>query len=364
MTGISHAGEPGDARVDEALDNPLERLRLLSGDDDAIASFLDELDVSSPREREMLAELARPSPLARPERFDNDHRRAIEALESLRRHGFHGSRAASSLGPFRYVVRWLIGLVARYLVVSYVKDVVITMRNLYWVREMEAPSDSTELKLLRPARFDASALVEIMRSREIGVPSFVIAGLLIPLGATVWRLMTGFTFDRWWVALLVGLIGVAVGVGLSWIVLRGKRDGEQADPAVGARPAERRVGLRRQLRPSAAGRLEQVRDRLDRADGGRLDRTPGARRPGSRDLSARRGRNADPVSGFGPIPPGDRPPGAPGVYRVREKRCTAASSSSLFCPADRGVTRGERLGHAVRDVVLEQPRGRPARARS
>ena len=221
MTGISHAGEPGDARVEEALDNPLERLRLLSGDDDAVASFLDELDVRSPREREMLAELARPSALARPERFDKDHRRAIEALESLRRHGFHGSRAASSLGPFRYVVRWLIGLVARYLVVSYVKDVVITMRNLYWVREMEAPSDSTELKLLRPARFDASALVEIMRSREIGVPSFVIAGLLIPLGATVWRLTTGFTFDRWWVALLVGLIGVAVGVGLSWIVLRG-----------------------------------------------------------------------------------------------------------------------------------------------
>jgi hypothetical protein len=95
------------------------------------------------------------------------------------------------------------------------------MRNLYWVREMEAPSDSTELKLLRPARLDASALVEIMRSREIGVPSFVIAGLLIPLGATVWRLMTGFTFDRWWVAVLVGLAGVAVGVALSWIVLRG-----------------------------------------------------------------------------------------------------------------------------------------------
>lgn len=104
MTGISHAGE-GDLRVGEALDNPLERLRLLSGDADAISTFLDELDVSSPREREMLAELARPSALARPERFDADHRRAIEALESLRRHGFHGSQAARGLGPSRYVVR-------------------------------------------------------------------------------------------------------------------------------------------------------------------------------------------------------------------------------------------------------------------
>jgi hypothetical protein len=219
-------GDASDVRVQgtqlgEEFDNPLERLRLLSGDDDAIATFLDELDVQSPREREMLAELARPSVLARPDRFDADHRRAIEALESLRRHGFHGSQAGAGLGPFRLVVRWLVQLVARYLVVSYVKEVSTTLRNLYWMREMEAAPDSRELKLLRPARFDANYLVEIMRSREIGVPSFVIAGLLIPLGASIWRLMTGFTFDDWWVALVIGLVGVAIGVGLSWIVLRG-----------------------------------------------------------------------------------------------------------------------------------------------
>ena len=208
-------------RAFEAFDNPLERLRLLSGDDDAIASFLDELDVQSPREREMLAELARTEVLARPDRFDVDHRRAIEALESLRRHGFHGSQAAARLGPPRVVVRWLIELVARYVVVSHIKNVATHMRNLYWAREMEAASDSREFKLLRSARFDAEALCEIMRSREIGVPSFVIAGLLIPLGATMWRLLSGFTFDHWWVATLVGLVGVGIGVGLSWIVLRG-----------------------------------------------------------------------------------------------------------------------------------------------
>jgi hypothetical protein len=205
----------------EAWDNPLERLRLLAGDDDAIAAFLDDLEVDSPREREMLAELSRSAALARPERFDADHRRAIEALETLRRHGFHGSQAGASLGPFRHVVRWLVELVARYLVVSHVKNVATTMRNLYWVREMQAPSSSTELKLLRPARFDAQALVEIMRSREIGVPSFVIAGVLLPVVATTWRLMSGFRFENWWAAVLVGVAGVAIGVGLSWVVLRG-----------------------------------------------------------------------------------------------------------------------------------------------
>jgi hypothetical protein len=220
MADATHVGDRG-RPMGEEYDNPLERLRLLSGDDDAIASFLDAIDVSAPREREMLAELARTSVLARPERFDRDHRRAVEAIESLRRHGFHGSRAAPRLGPARYVVRWLIELIARYLVVSHLKNLAMTMRNLYWMREMEAVSDSAELKLLRPARFDATALVEITKTREIGVPSFVIAGLLLPLGATVWRLMTGFTFENWRAALAIGAVGVVIGFGLSWIVLRG-----------------------------------------------------------------------------------------------------------------------------------------------
>ena len=60
-----------------------------------------------------------------------------------------------------------------------------------------------------------------MQSREIGVPSFVLAGLLLPLGATIWRLMSGFRFDSPVVAVVVGLLGVAIGVGLSWVVLRG-----------------------------------------------------------------------------------------------------------------------------------------------
>lgn len=213
--------KPSDDAVDEPYDNPLERLQLLAGDDEAIAGFLDDLDVTSPRDREMLSELARRTQLARPDRFDADHRRAIEALESLRRHGFHGSMSAAQLGPLRLPVRYLIQLVARYIVVSYVKTVVMSMRNLYWLRELEAPGNSTELKLLRPARFDANALVEIMRSREIGVPSFVVVGLLIPIGASIVRLASGFTFDEWWVALVVGLVGGLIGVGLSWVILRG-----------------------------------------------------------------------------------------------------------------------------------------------
>ncbi len=218
-----HAGEQRAAQqreLEELYDNPLERLQLLGGDDEAIAAFLDEIDVRGPRDREMLRELARKSPLARPERFESDHRRVLIALESLRRHGYHGSSVAARLGPLRMPARYLVELVARYVVVSYCKSVAVNLRNLYWLREMQSPSGSRELELFRPARMDAQALVDITRGREIGLPAFLIGGLLIPAGVSLWRLASGATRE-WWIALLAGTVGVAIGLAISWFVLRG-----------------------------------------------------------------------------------------------------------------------------------------------
>ena len=211
---------PSHEELEERYDNPLERLQLLGSDDEAIAAFLDEIDVRSPRDREMLRELARTTALARPERFDEDHRRVLSALESLRRHGHHGASAGASLGILRMPIRYFVELVARYVVISYCKTVAMSLRNLYWMREMESPRGSQEHGRLQPARMDAQALVEITRGGEIGVPTFVIGGLLIPAGLSLWRLASG-TVREWWIALLVGVIGVAIGLVISWIVLRG-----------------------------------------------------------------------------------------------------------------------------------------------
>lgn len=212
--------DPTAESLEERYDNPLERLQLLGSDDDAIAAFLDEIDVRGPRDREMLQELARPSALARPDRFDADHRRVLIALESLRRHGYVGSSAGQRMGFFQTPVRYFVELVARYVVVSYCKQVAVDLRNLYWLREMQSPSGSTELELIRPARMDAQALVEITRGREIGIPTFVIGGLLIPAGLSMWRLASG-AVREWWIAVLVGALSVLVGLVISWIVLRG-----------------------------------------------------------------------------------------------------------------------------------------------
>lgn len=212
--------DPSAESLEEQYDNPLERLQLLGSDDEAIAAFLDEIDVRGPRDRELLAELARTTPLAHPDRFEDDHRRVLIAAESLRRHGHHGAHTAARLRWLRTPIRYLVELVARYVVVSYCKSVAMNLRNLYWMRELQSVSGSRELELLRPARFDAQALVEITRGREIGVPTFVIGAILVPAGLSIWRLATG-AVSTWWIALLAGLAGVAVGLFISWIVLRG-----------------------------------------------------------------------------------------------------------------------------------------------
>lgn len=205
----------------DVADNPIERLELLAGDDEAIASFLDRIEVSGPRERQMLGELARTSTLADPERFSLAHRRVASALETLGRHGYHGSSAGAGAGPAKNLVRWLVQLVARYVVVSHLRQVALDLRNMYWLREMETESLAPERAELRRARYDAEGLVDIFRRREIGLPSFVIGGLLIPVFATGWRLAEGAAFTSWWAAAITGLVTVLVVVGASWVILRG-----------------------------------------------------------------------------------------------------------------------------------------------
>jgi hypothetical protein len=212
------ADETSGPRADP-IDNALERLELLAGDDEAIAAYLDGLDVHSSREREMLTELARTTTLASPDRFDEAHRRAVAALESLGRHGYHSFRIGTRLGPLRGLLRFFVELVARYVVVSYLRSTATELRNLYWLREIESPAGARELELLRPARFDAEALTVIFKRREIGLPSFVIGGLLIPIVASAGRL-SGLVESAIWAA-VIGVVGTAIALTASWIILRG-----------------------------------------------------------------------------------------------------------------------------------------------
>ena len=150
----------------EEVDNPIERLKLLSGSDDEIAKYLDAIEVTSPREREMLHEISRTRPLAQPDRFPQAHRNMVEALESLARHGWHGTRAGAHARPFRWFVRWGVSLVARYLVVSQIRTLSTRLQNLYGLREIQAIPGTQERRELRRARMDAERMVDALKRRS------------------------------------------------------------------------------------------------------------------------------------------------------------------------------------------------------
>ena len=203
----------------EAIDNPIERLKLLSGNDDEIASYLDSIEVTSKREREMMYEISRTRPLARLDLFPQAHRNMVEALESLARHGYHGTQAGKSLGPLRSVVRKAVQLVARYLVVSHVRNVSEQMRNLYGLREIQALPGTEEKRQLSRARRDAERMVEALETDEIGLPTFVIGAAALPVLAAVGR-ATGLLTSTLW-GTVIGVVGMLVALGASWVILRG-----------------------------------------------------------------------------------------------------------------------------------------------
>ena len=118
---MTDAAEPEEELLEE-IDNPIERLKLLSENDDGLAKYLDAIEVTTPREREMMREISRTRPLAQPDRFPQAHRNMAEALESLARHGYHGTQAGRRAGPLRAGIRWGVQLVARFLVVSHIKQ--------------------------------------------------------------------------------------------------------------------------------------------------------------------------------------------------------------------------------------------------
>jgi hypothetical protein len=203
----------------EEIDNPIERLKLLSGNDDEIAKYLDAIEVTSPREREMMHEISRTRPLAHPDLFPQAHRNMAEALESLARHGYHGTAAGQHTGPLRAAIRWGVQLVARYVVVSHIRNTSTKLRNLYNMREIQAVPLTQERRELRRARMDADRMVDALQTKELALPAFLIGGAALPIFASLGR-VTGI-LERTPVAVAIGVAGMLIALAVSWVILHG-----------------------------------------------------------------------------------------------------------------------------------------------
>src|SRR4051812_16433840 len=170
---MAHGG-PAKSVFDD-VDDWLDRVQLVDEGDEEIAKFLDSLDLHGPQEREMLEELARKAPLARPDEFTAAHRRAVTAMETLGRHGYHSAVLPRWLKPTAFF-RFFVELVARYVVVSYLRNLSTQMRNLYWLRAFETPEGTPERRMLNRAGLEAQGLRVVFKGRERGLAAVGVRG--------------------------------------------------------------------------------------------------------------------------------------------------------------------------------------------
>lgn len=219
MACVPRRRAAGKTLFDE-VDDWLDRIQLVDEDDDQVATFLDGLDLRGPQEREMLQELARKAALAKPDDFPAAHRRTVGALEALGRHGYHAAVLPAWLRP-KFVGRFVVELVARYVVVSYLRRISTELRNLYWLRAMTAAPGTPERPVLRRARAEAEGLIIVFSRRELGLPSFVVGGILLPIVLTLIRLARGLHVSSWWALTIVAVVGGAVVLVISAVILRG-----------------------------------------------------------------------------------------------------------------------------------------------
>jgi hypothetical protein len=95
------------------------------------------------------------------------------------------------------------------------------MRNMYWLRAIQSPVGANERILLRRARVESEGLMVVFKRRELGLPSFVVGGILIPVVLALVRLIQGLSLSEWWASVLVAVVGALVVLLVSAVALRG-----------------------------------------------------------------------------------------------------------------------------------------------
>ena len=244
----------------EEIDNPIERLKLLSGNEQEISKYLDAIEVTSPREREMLHEISRTRPLARPD-VPQAHRNMVEALESLARHGYHGTSAGS--GSALFGGHGPLGCPARCPLprrVPHPEHVDPDEEPLRPPRDPALPGTDERRELrARPGR---RADGRRARDEELGVPAFVSAAGVPVLAALGGR--TGL-LESTLLATMIGVVGMLIALAASWVILRGAALASRRI-RLATRPAAGAVEGDRLVRQAAQGPDADVRLRLHRTD--------------------------------------------------------------------------------------------------
>jgi hypothetical protein len=187
MSGDRPPGKGERLFVDELTDQLDRTFRLLRGDTDQAADLaFAGIAVDSHTEAMLLTGLSERDPLAHPDRFSDAHRLVMRALEVLDRDGWKHPRLPR-LGPVNGLLEPAVEFVARYVVRSYVSDVVRQLGRLYSRRESQSATSSQERRLLARARIQVDRLALGYRGGASGLPTVLVGGAALPVVASLAR---------------------------------------------------------------------------------------------------------------------------------------------------------------------------------
>lgn len=213
--------DDGSGLVLDELDETLDAfLALRKSDAEAAERLLDTIGASSEVDGDIILEIASMRPLGHPERFEQAHSRVMRALEVLDRNGDRGINF-KSIGFVAPIAQFLVQLVTRFIIRSYVGSVIDNLRKLYSRREAATLVNDPSLQMLTRSRAHAERLYESYRRNPLALPTFLLGGAVISSVFSVITTAVNAALDGWiarsiFFAVLFLLLAVA-----AWVILQG-----------------------------------------------------------------------------------------------------------------------------------------------
>jgi hypothetical protein len=144
-------------------------------DSHAADAVLNDLGASDEADRQIILELAAPKPVWKPGRLLEAHALVVRGLEVLDRNATRRV-PVPRVGPLAPVLRFVIELVTRFIVRSYLRSVTVALHRLYVRREANCLPGDMDRPLLRKARIDMDRLIPGFKRNPLGIPTFLLGG--------------------------------------------------------------------------------------------------------------------------------------------------------------------------------------------
>lgn len=204
--------EPG--LILDEVSQRLESLALLRGGDSS--ALLESFGTTGKVEEDMLEQLSGPV-LAHPDRFEQAHRTAMRAMEVYDRNASRKPTGMKDVPkPLKGVVGTIIQWMVRYIVRKHQKALAYRIRQMYAMREANAPSASRERVMLMKARRQVDEINSFLQKNELPLPAFLGVGAIV--SGTLSTVKSGLASDLGRILVLAGF--AILGLAFFWCVLR------------------------------------------------------------------------------------------------------------------------------------------------